>query len=351
MLFLPTAALILATSASATSVRTRLAFWVEGPVNGGCNGWGMPFPGFSTAAKAKPSCWNNTLTSIMQHAALIDELQLSVGFLVTNVSNGLIDLDRDGSAYAPGFRERPLDWLPHWIPDLRAVLKPETKIMASLDFGGGAFGNTTAVASQVYANAKGLAVQMLHLATTYDWIDGYTIDYEAYCTDVPQEAARLGQLFETLSTELHGHGKALNFCTNQNGAGFEHWPYYQSYLDAGIDRLYDMGTYSKYTHTGKSTDHREQSTNNLLKYPLNSTAFGLGDYRPFDTAAETRTWLDELLLRSQGRPGQLMLHVYDLFGAKPAIPGHDCATNRTEFDHHCVRPPESWWPALEHFHA
>ena len=49
-------------SDDAATARPRLAFWVEGPINGACPGWGMPYPGFSLAAKAEPSCWNNTLS-------------------------------------------------------------------------------------------------------------------------------------------------------------------------------------------------------------------------------------------------------------------------------------------------
>ncbi len=112
----------------------RYSFWAEGPENGGCSGWGMPYPGFSAAAKLQPSCWNNTLTLVAEHAALIDELDLSVGFQITNVSNGLFDLDIDGSAWGPGFRVKPLDWLPHWIPELRAALRPETKILVPFGF-------------------------------------------------------------------------------------------------------------------------------------------------------------------------------------------------------------------------
>jgi hypothetical protein len=345
------AALLLIGSAAASSdsSRTRLSFWVEGPVNAGCKGWGMPFPGFSPEAKAEPSCWNNTLGHIAQHAAVIDELQLVVGFLVTNVSSGLIDLDRDGSKWAPGFRERPLDWFPHWVPELLAVLRPGTRIMAALDFGGGAFGDPTAVASDVYAHADALAAQMVQLATTHDWIDGYTVDYEAYVSNVPQEASNLAALFQTVSSALHAHGKALHFCTNQNGAGFEHWPYYQRYLDAGVDRLLEMGTYCNHTRSGGPSD-RDSVTRTLLKFPLDRTAFGLGDYRPLDTAAEARAWLDELLDLSRGMPGQLAVHVYDLFGARPTAPGYNC-TDRAEFDHHCARPAEPWWPILERFHS
>ena len=90
-------------------------------------------------------------------------------------------------------------------------------------------------------------------------------------------------------------------------------------------------------------------------------AFGLGDYRPSDTLAINKAWLSDILARSKGRPGQLTVHVYDLFGADPQLPvelqpttataGTACGDNRTEFNHYCARPPESWWPALERFHA
>ena len=85
-------------------------------------------PGYSASAKAVPSCWNNSLGLIAQHAALIDELELSAGFTITNVSNGLIDLDRDGSEWGAGYRDRPLEWLPHYVPALQSVVKPGTKI-------------------------------------------------------------------------------------------------------------------------------------------------------------------------------------------------------------------------------
>ena len=288
-----------------------------------------------------------------RHAAIIDELLLDAGFLVTNASNGLIDLDRDGSRWAPHFRERPLEWLPHWIPELLAVLNPGTKIMVDLDFGGGVFGSATAVAREVYANADALAAQLVHLATAHHWIDGYTVDYEAYCADVPREAASLGRLFRILSSALHANGKTLNFCTNKNGAGFEHWPYYQSYLDAGVDRLLEMGTYCNHTSHGGPSD-RDNVTRRLLAYPLDRTAFGLGDYRPLDTLAETGAWLRQLVDLSKGMAGQLNVHVYDLFGAHPTNhgqPPHDCASRtRTEVDNYCVRPPDSWWPTLERFH-
>lgn len=356
----------------------RLSYWVDGPVNGGCGGWGMPYPGFSAAAKAKPSCWNNTFTLITEHAALIDELDLSVGFEMDNVSNGLINLDLDGSAWAKGFREKPLNWLPYWIPELRAVLRPGTTIVATLNFRG----NATAVANMAYANAPALAEQLVTLATAHEWIDGYVMDYEADCGDcppgphqgvqniteclrtritcVPREAKSLVALFKTLSTALHAKNKTLGFATNKNGAGYEHWPFYQSYLDAGIDRLYEMGTYSNHTANGGPGD-RENVTLQLLDYPLKNTAFGLGDYtHNGDNAVETAAWLSELQARSQGLPGRLSVHVYDLFGGYPPKPasggggggvsGH-CVNRTTASDRYCARPPVSWWPALEHFRA
>lgn len=295
----------------------------------------MPYPGYSPEAKEEPSCWNNTLGLVAQHSELIDELQLDASFVVTNASDGLVDLDRDGSRWAPGFRERPLDWIPHWAPQLLASLRPGTKVMVALDFGGGVFGNSTAVAGQVYAHADSLAAQLVRLATTYDWIDGYTVDYEADCPDVAREAASLARLFGTLSSALHAAGKRLYFCTNKNGAGFEHWPYYQAYLDAGVDRLLEMGTYSNHSRSGGPSD-RENVTRKLLEYPLERSAFGLGDYRPLDTVSETAAWLAELRSLSEGRPGQPNVHVYDLYGAEPTAPGYDCA-NRTEFDRHCAR--------------
>eukprot|EP01046_Picozoa_sp_COSAG06_P044772 COSAG06_NODE_6089_length_3116_cov_3.167716_3_plen_319_part_00 len=288
-------------SSSSSSSSPRLVFWADGPVNGGCAGWGMPYPGYSAAAKALPSCWNNTLALIAEHAAIIDEIGLSTGFNVDNASKGLINLDVDGKGWAPGFRVRPLDYVPHYIPELLAAVKPGTKILVPFDFNG----NATAVASEVYANADGLAKQLVQLATTYDWIDGYILDYEADCGDcppgphqgvqniteclrtrvtcIPREARSLSQLFKTLSTALHAKGKTLGFATNKNGAGFEHWPWYQSYLDAGIDRLYEMGTYSN--HSGKDgvqPGDRENVTRQLLNYPLKNTAFGLGDYKSCD---------------------------------------------------------------------
>eukprot|EP01048_Picozoa_sp_COSAG05_P010524 COSAG05_NODE_932_length_6542_cov_8.110818_1_plen_395_part_00 len=352
--------------------RPRLAFWVEGPVNGGCPGWGLPFPGYSAVAKSEPSCWNNTLTMVAQHANLIDELELSVGLSLTNVSKGLIDLDRDGSEWGSGFREKPQEWWPHFVPQLRRVLKPGTKIVVPFFFGGGAsYGNSTEVAQQAYGNADALANQLVQLATTNDWIDGYNLDYEADCglgcdprssgyspqkclrsraICVPREAASLSKLFRKLSNALHAANKTLGFCTNKNGAGFEHWQFYQSYLDAGIDRLYEMGTYLNHSHNGGPSD-RENVTRELLEYPLGSTAFGLGDYG-HDTASEAEAWLSELLERSQAMPGQLTVHVYNLFGARPQQPDapDSCGLNHTEFDHYCPRPPQSWWMVLNRFH-
>ena len=72
----------------------------------------------------------------------------------------------------------------------------------------------------------------------------------------------LAKLFKTLSSALHAANKTVNFCTNKNGAGFEHWQFYQSYLDAGVDRLYEMGTYLNHSHTGGPSD-RENVTRQL----------------------------------------------------------------------------------------
>ena len=107
-----------AASASAPGPRLRYGFWVSGPVDGGCPGWGMPYPSFSAAAKLQPSCWNNTLALVTEHAALIDELDLSVGFRVTNVSNGLFDLN------AGRRRLRLGAGLPPEVPGLAAALDP-----------------------------------------------------------------------------------------------------------------------------------------------------------------------------------------------------------------------------------
>ena len=348
----------------------RFSFWVMGPVSGGCSGWGMPFPGFSAAAKKDSSCWNNTLGLVAEHAALIDELDLSVGFMITNASNGLFDMDRDGHEWSPGYRLRPLDWLPHWMPDLQTVLKPGTKIQIPFDFGSGHM-NATQIAQEAYANAHGLANQMVQLATQYDWIDGFVLDYEADCGDcvacpscpggvenvtaclstrascVPQEAQKLTSFFKILSAALHSKGKTLGFCTNKNGAGFEHWPYYEQYIAAGVDRLYEMGTYLNHSHSGQASD-RENVTQQLLHYPLKHTAFGLGDYGVYDTGEETSAWLTELQSLSADMEGQLQVHVYDLYGGYPS---NDSCVNRTELDRYCARPPAGWWPVLQQFHG
>ena len=72
-----------AEDSSAVADRTstpRLTYWTDGPVNGGCSGWGLPYPGFNATLRHAPSCWGNTLALITKHAALIDEIDLSVGF-------------------------------------------------------------------------------------------------------------------------------------------------------------------------------------------------------------------------------------------------------------------------------
>jgi hypothetical protein len=285
-----------------SSPAPRLSWWLDGPINGGCKGWGMPYPGFSAKAKAEPSCWTNSMALVTQHADLIDEVNLGAGFSITNVSKGLVDLDRDGSEWGKGFRERPdQDW-PHFVPDFLGALKPGTKIIVPFFFGGGSgYGNSTEVAHQAYANADALAKQLVDLATTNDWIDGYNLDYEAYCGGkvcdprtpgsykpaeckrnlaicVPLEAASLAKLFKTLSTALHAADKTLGFCANRNGAGFEHWQYYQSYLDAGIDRLYEMGTYVNHSHTNGPSD-RENAT---LKCERALPLLRANSVRPFD---------------------------------------------------------------------
>lgn len=322
----------------------------------------MPYPGFSAAAKQQPSCWNNTLTLVAERADLIDEVELSIGLALTNVSGGLLDMDRDGSEWAPGYRIKPMDWIPHWVPDLLAVLKPHTKVVVPFFFGFGPDKNATQVAQQAYENADALASQMVTLATEHDWIDGYLLDYETYCgicppqnatacqqsraECVPKEAERLTAFFKTLSSALHAKGKTLGMCTNKNGAGFEHWPYYSQYLAAGVDRLYEMGTYLNHTHNGSPSD-RENVTQQLFTYPLQNTAFGLGDYGLYDTAKEAASWLRELSTRSAKMAGQLQVHVFDLFGARPPAL---CTNRSSEWDHGCVRPPSDWWPVLQRFH-
>ena len=48
----------------------------------------------------------------------------------------------------------------------------------------------------------------------------------------PIEAALLADFFQTISTALHAKGKTIGSATNSvTGAGFEHWQYYQSYLN------------------------------------------------------------------------------------------------------------------------
>jgi hypothetical protein len=352
----PTAEPPAAALAAAAAPRTpRLSWWVDGPINGGCPGWGLPYPGFSPAAKRQPSCWNNTFTLMAEHAELIDEVELSVGLGLSNVSHGLIDLDRDGSEWGPGYRIKPEEWLSHYVPDLLAVLKPHTEIMIPFFFGQGKDNNATQVAQQGYANADALAAQMVQLATDHDWISGYLLDYEVYCGEtvesraqcVPLEAERLTAFFKTLSTALHAKGKKLGFCTNKNGAGFEHWPYYSQYLAAGVDRLYEMGTYLNHTKHGGPSD-RENVTQQLFTYPLQHTAFGLGDYGLVDTTEEAAAWLHELYTQSAAMEGDLQVHVFDLFGARPPT---TCANISERFDHSCPRPPMDWWPVLEQFHS
>ena len=113
------------------------------------------------------------------------------------------------------------------------------------------------------------------------------------------------------------------------------------------------GTYLNHTSTGGPSD-RENLTDQLLDYPLEHTAFGLGDYGLYDTPQDTAAWLQELIARSAGREGQLTVMIYDLFGANPvsdiAIGGNHCKLNRTVLDPHCARPPQEWWPVLKRFH-
>jgi hypothetical protein len=129
-------------------------------------------------------------------------------------------------------------------------------------------------------------------------------------------------------------------------------------LDAGVDRLYEMGTYSN--HSGKGglqPGDRENVTRQLLEYPLNNTAFGLGDYKSCDNDVETAAWLGELQERSKDMPGQLTVHVYDLFGGTHGEPGGapeppgGCMRNASVDSRYCARPPPLWWPVFEQFHG
>ena len=113
-----------------------------------------------------------------------------------------------------------------------------------------------------------------------------------------------------------------------------------------------------HTSTGGPSD-RENLTDQLLDYPLEHTAFGLGDYGLYDTPQDTAAWLQELIARSAGREGQpLTVMIYDLFGANPGSDGahkagtggNHCKLNRTVLDPYCARPPREWWPVLKQFH-
>ena len=55
----------------------------------------------------------------------------------------------------------------------------------------------------------------------------------------------------------------------------------------------NRGTSLNHSHDDGPSD-RENVTDQLLTYPLNNTAFGLGDYGPWDTADDTAAWLAEL---------------------------------------------------------
>ena len=73
---------------------------------------------------------------------------------------------------------------------------------------------------------------------------------------------------------------------------------------------------------------------------------------------ETAAWLGELLERSKDMPGQLTVHVYDLFGGTHGVTAHStppvggCRANTSiDSDRYCARPPPLWWPVLEHFHG
>ena len=109
-----------------------------------------------------------------------------------------------------------------------------------------------------------------------------------------------------------------------------------------------------HSSTGGPSD-RENLTEQLLNYPLERTAFGLGDYGIYDTPQDTAAWFQELITRSVGMAGQLTVLVYDLFGANP-VTAHvqkagTCKLNRTVLDPYCARPPQEWWPVLQQFHG
>jgi hypothetical protein len=73
---------------------------------------------------------------------------------------------------------------------------------------------------------------------------------------------------------------------------------------------------------------------------------------------ETGAWLNELMERSKDMPGQLTVHVYDLFGGIHGEKGHNsppvggCKPHKSiDSSRYCARPPPLWWPVLEQFHG
>ena len=318
---------------SPDSGAVKLGFWTSVPIcSGGACGTGT-------------SCLSGTLALVREHRELIDRLIVGSGLAVT-VGGGVVCTDCG--------KEYPLEAnIQSWLPALRAALQTnETDVILSLNVGwdSAAHGWNESVSGLRGAliNADAIAASLSELALRYGFA-GFDVDVEAECCKPVRGANHcacddafanaLATLYGTLARSLHAHGKTLSIDVNEHGSGYLLMREYAGYLDAGVDRLRQMGTYGLTNRTG--------ITQALLSsYPIDRIAFGTCTLARYGQNTSTlKSWLLELSTahRNINASAQLEVDVFMLQGGLQRVDRTGATPGSAS------SPPDEWWPLLRQF--
>ena len=148
-------------------------------------------------------------------------------------------------------------------------------------------------------------------------------------------------MLRPLAAALHGAGKTLSLCGNELGVGFLRRPFLRGYLDAGVDRLVQMGTYgiNHWQNRSEGIRKRDELSAGLVR-EFGASAIGLGVVTTLHYKQDVeslRGWLSQPYMRNASLEIDGVIDVYYLQGSSAMDPVQGGGDS----------PPPDWWAALK----
>jgi hypothetical protein len=262
-----------------------------------------------------------TLDLIGRHVGLINTLMPFPGF--TAQSDGRLAPSNVLTSEAVG----------SWLTPMR-VKAPRSRITPMLALGS----NSTAHAA--FANASAYTDEAVGLLKRFGFA-GYSIDYEPHecltldptaASPCPEEPKLLARFIHHLAQGLHRVNATLSLCADDRpyAHDFLKSNHYSAYMDAGLDRVLQMGSY----HAALTPPPTAEQVIDASLLVLEPNQLGVG----ITTLAKygyTEQRLVQVLQHAHAK-GVREVDIFMLAGSRSDDQWHNG-----------TGPPSSWWPILE----